>query len=118
MEGRRDRGWLAEGSDAPAGALVQCHLPEGAGGIAGGRAAALLLGLGSDAAREREWLLSLYARDEPSVWAARGPRHAGGRGPGERLPAPCAPRRGDAPGGARLGPGSELCRRARAFVFA
>ena len=56
--------------------------------------------------------------DESAVRTARSARHAPGRRAAERLPPPCASRRGDARGGARLGPGDVLRGAARVLELA
>ena len=81
---RRDRRRLAEGADATAGTRIQRGEREGARGLEDGGDGALVLGLGGDARRERDRLLSVHAGDEPALRPRRGYRHAAGRGSGER----------------------------------
>src|SRR5467141_5088345 len=60
--GRRCHGGrLAEGADAAAGAVVQLHLAQGAGGLQISTPAAQLLGLGRHDRQRQDRLFSLYA---------------------------------------------------------
>src|SRR5205823_10534515 len=101
VEGGRDGGRLPEGAHAAAGALLQRAVAEGSRRGEDGEAPSLLLGLGADAASERERLLPLYARDQPALRLARVFEDAARRGGiGERLPA-APPAWGGDPAGRR-----------------
>ena len=87
----------------PPGLSFNAISAEGAGGVEDREVAALLLGVGRDARRERQRLLSDDARDEPAVRPARSAAHAGrGRSAG-RVRAASPAGRGDARGRARPG---------------
>ena len=77
---------------------------QGAGGERERAAAALVLGLAGDARGQCQGLLPLHAGDQPDLRPARGDRDAARGRPRQRVRAPRAPRRGDPPGGQRLGP--------------
>src|SRR2546422_10975872 len=89
----------------PIWAVVQRHLAESARGVARGGAAPLVLGLGRDAAHERERLLPVYAGDESALRPARGARAVGRRRAGARVPASGTSSRRHARGGCGLGVG-------------
>ena len=115
---RRHRRRLAEGSDAAARPRFQCARREGAGRRQERPPAEVLLGLAGDAERECQGRVSLYARDQPALRPARGAFDAAGAGARAGVRAPCAPRRGDAPGGPRLGPRAVVPGSARVLELA
>ena len=101
---RRHRRRLAEGPDAAGRPELQRDLREGAGGVEGREAAALVLGLDADRGRERGRLLAVHERDEPALRAARGAPDPAARGRArQRVRAPRAARGGDPRGRARAG---------------
>ena len=71
---RRHAGRIAERADAAAGPQLQRDQREGAGRVARGSLAALLLGVGAHAGGQRERVLSVHAGHEPAVRAARSAR--------------------------------------------
>ena len=88
----------------PPGLRFNAVSDEGARGARDGAAAALLLGLGADARRQRQGRLSLHARDQPALRPARGARHAarGGAGAASSRATTAMPRRR----GGRCAPGA------------
>ena len=115
---RRHRRRLAEGPDAAAGPRLQCGEPQGAEGERERWPAALVLGLAGDARGQCQGLLPLHAGEQPDLRPARGDRDAARGRPRQRVRAPCAPRRGDPPGGQRLGPRDPVRGSARVFRLA
>ena len=69
---RRHARGLAERADAAARPRLQRDQREGAGGVAVRAAAAVVLGVGADARRQRRGVLPLHAGDQPAVRPARG----------------------------------------------
>ncbi|VXC03178.1 hypothetical protein NOCARDAX2BIS_400104 [Nocardioides sp. AX2bis] len=115
VEGRRHRRRLPEGPDAAAGPVLQRRQRQGARGPPHGRHEALLLGLDADPGGQREGDVALHPGHQPALRPRGRPRHAGRRGPGERVRAPPALGARHARRRRGLGPRGALPRRARAL---
>src|SRR5947207_13665706 len=101
--GRRcDRSVLPERPAVAARPRLQCDQREGNYSVEIIADAEGILGVGSDADAEREWLLPIHAGNESALWIERISRHAAGRRPGECFRAAPASRRSDASSRERL----------------
>ncbi len=101
---RRDAGRISKRADAAAGPELQRHQREGAGRVALGPPAAILLGVGAHAGAQCIRVLPVHAGDEPAVRPARSARDAERGRARTGVQAARAPRRGRACRRAGLGP--------------